>query len=249
MKPCFGATTIATVLLTAGLLTPPPAAAQSTAPSIPRTSDGKPDFSGFWNIQYAPDMAQGKEDQVPYTAAGRAAFQHHDAKDDPTARCLYPGVPRIMSSPYPVQILQTPEYVVMAFEYMRLWRVIPTDHRPHPKKTEPTYMGDNVGWWEGDTFVIDTVGLLGGDKTWLDTAGHQHSDAMHVVERVRRTAVDSLVLDFTLDDPEMYAKPWTSQRIWKPLPPPPGLPMLLEYLCTENNRDLQHLVTTKPAEK
>jgi hypothetical protein len=193
-------------------------------------------------------MAQGKEDQVPYTPAGKAAFQRHDSKDDPTARCLYPGIPRIMSSPYPVQIIQTPDYIVMAFEYMRLWRVIPTDHRPHPKKTEPTFMGDNVGWWEGDTFVIDTIGLWGGDKVWLDTAGHQHSDALHVTERLRRTAPDKLEVDFALDDPEMYATPWVQHRVWKPLPPPPGLPMLLEYLCEENNRDIPHLISTKPAE-
>jgi hypothetical protein len=230
-----------------GLFAPLAASAQASAPPIPRLADGRPDFSGYWSIQYAPDMAQGKEDLVPYTPAGRAAFQHHDSKDDPTARCLYPGVPRIMSSPYPVQIIQTPQFVVMAFEYMRLWRVIPTDHRPHPKKTEPTFMGDNVGWWEGDTFVIDTVGLWGGDKVWLDTAGHQHTDALHVVERLRRTP-DTIALEFTLDDPEMYAKPWTLQRVWKPLPPPPGLPMLLEYLCEENNRDLPHLISTKPAE-
>ena len=146
MKPCFGATTIATALLAAGLCTPSPAAAQSTAPSSPRLSDGKPDFSGYWDLPYFPNMSHGKEDQVPYTPAGLAAYKHHDAKDDPTARCLYPGVPRIMSSPYPMQIIQTPEYVVMAFEYMHLWRVIPTDHREHPKKTEPTFMGDSVGW-------------------------------------------------------------------------------------------------------
>jgi len=247
MKPRLGATTFA-ALLAAYWLTPSTAAAQPTASSIPRLSDGKPDFSGYWNLPYFPNMAQGKEDDVPYTPAGQSAYKHHDAKDDPTARCLYPGVPRIMSSPYPMQIIQTPEYVVMAFEYMHLWRVIPTDHRAHPKKTEPTFMGDSVGWWEGDTFVIDTIGLLGGNNAWLDTAGHQHSDAMHVVERLRRTAPDTLVLDFTVDDPAMYAKPWNHQRIIKPLAPPPGLPMLLEYLCNENNRDLQHLVTTRPAE-
>jgi len=211
--------------------------------------DGKPSFQGYWNLPYTPNMSMGKEETVPYTEVGRAAFENHDSKDDPTSLCLYPGVPRIMSSPYPMQFIQTPEYVVMAFEYMRLWRVIPTDHRPHPANIEPTYMGDSTGWWEGDTFVIDTVGLLGGNKVWLDTAGHQHSDQLHVVERLRRTAPDKIILTFTLEDPVMYAKPWTLERDLTPLKPPPGLPMLLEYLCDENNRDLQHLISTKPNAK
>ena len=210
--------------------------------------DGKPDFQGYWNLPYFPNMAQGKEDEVPYTAAGLAAYKNHDSKDDPTSLCLYPGVPRIMSSPYPMQIIQTPQFLVMAFEYMRLWRVIPTDHRAHSRDVEPTFMGDSVGWWEGDTFVIDTVGLLGGKKTWLDTAGHQHSDQLHVVERLHYQDAKTLLLDFTVDDPVMYAKPWQHHRVIKPLAPPPGgLPMLLEYVCNENNRDIPNLQSTHPA--
>jgi hypothetical protein len=146
-----------------------------------------------------------------------------------------------------MQIIQTPEYVVMAFEYMRLWRVIPTDHRPHPSNLQPTFMGDSTGWWEGDTFVIDTVGLMGEGKTWLDTAGHQHSEKLHVIERLRRTAPDTIMLNFTVDDPVMYAKPWELERVLKPLKQAPGLPMLIEYSCNENNRDVQHLISTKPA--
>jgi hypothetical protein len=105
-------------------------------------------------------------------------------------------------------------------------------------------MGESVGKWDGDTLVIDTVGL--NDRTWLDTAGHQHSDAMHVVERLRRTA-DTIILDFTVDDPKMYSQPWKHERTIRPLAPIPGLPQLIEYACNENNRDLPHLVSTKPA--
>jgi hypothetical protein len=207
----------------------------------------KPDLSGYWNLPYFPNMAPGADAEaaIPYTPLGLAAFKNRDLKDDPTALCHYPGVPRIMSSPYPMQIIQTPEYVVMAFEYMQLWRVVPTDHREHPKNVQPTFMGDSVGWWEGDTFVVDTIGL--NDKTWLDTAGHQHSDALHVIERFRRTAPDTIVLNFTVDDPKMYSKPWNHERILKPLRQTPGLPMILEYECNENNRDVQHLISTKPA--
>lgn len=226
-------------------LAAPPAGAQTSA--IPRTADGKPDFSGFFDIQYTPNMAMGKEDAIPYTPAGKAAYRNHDAKDDPTANCWLPGVPRIMQSPYPAQFVQTPDRLVILFEYMHTFRFIPLNARPHPTDMEPAFMGDSTGHWEGDEIVVDTVGLKGPPWTWLDTAGHQHSDALHVIERFRRTA-DAIEYQYTVDDPKMYAQPWTLKRVYKPLKLSPRIPELIEYSCSENNRDLQHLVTTKPAQ-
>ena len=107
-------------------------------------------------------------------------------------------------------------------------------------------MGDSSGHWEGDTIVVDTVGLKGSPWTWLDTAGHQHSDKLHVTERFRRTP-DNIEYEYTLDDPEMYSAPWTLKRVFNPLKLNPALPELIEYECSENNRDIKHLVTTKPA--
>jgi len=227
-------------------LTSSPAGAQTS--TIPRTADGKPDFSGFFDIQYTPNMALGKEDAIPYTPAGRAAYRNHDAKDDPTANCWLPGVPRIMQSPYPAQFVQTPDRLVILFEYMHTFRSIPLNARPHPTDMEPAFMGDSTGHWEGDEIVVDTVGLKGPPWTWLDTAGHQHSDALHVIERFRRTA-DTIEYQYTVDDPKMYAQPWTLKRVYKPLKLSPRLPELIEYSCSENNRDLQHLVPTKPAQQ
>lgn len=100
--------------------------------SIHRLPDGKPDFSGLYNIPYTPNMAQGKEQDVPYTERGRQAYLNHDAKDDPTANCWFPGVPRIMQSPYPARIVQTHEYLVILFEYETMFRMIPLDGRAHP---------------------------------------------------------------------------------------------------------------------
>jgi len=229
-------------VILAGLLMAGWALAQD---AIPRMPDGKPDLQGYWNIPYTPNLAaNGKEAEVPYTDLGREAFRTHDSKDDPTSLCYYPGVPRIMQSPYPMQILQTPEYVIMAFEYMRLWRVIPTDGRPHPERVEPTFMGDSVGHWEGDTFVVETIGL--NDKTWLDTAGHQHTDQMKVIERFTRKK-DGILMNYDVIDPVMYAKPWNLERTLTPLKASYGLPELIEYACNENNRDVQHLISTKPA--
>jgi hypothetical protein len=91
-------------------------AAAAQTPQIPKMADGKPNFSGYGNLPYFPNMAQNKEAEVPYTPLELAAFKNHDAKDDPTSLCLYPGVPRIMSSPYPMQIVQTRNYVAMLFD-------------------------------------------------------------------------------------------------------------------------------------
>jgi hypothetical protein len=80
----------------------------------------------------------------------------------------------------------------------------------------------------------------------LDTAGHQHSDELHVTERFRRTA-ENIQYEYTVDDPKMYATPWNLSRVFTPLKLIPALPELIEYSCSENNRDMQHLVPTKPA--
>jgi hypothetical protein len=216
------------------------------SPLAAQPAPARPDLSGYWNLPYVPNMAQGKEDTVPYTPAGQAAFRNHDSKDDPTGFCHFPGVPRIMQSPYPVQFVQTGNQLLMLFEYMKMWRAIYTDGRPHNKGVDSTFMGDSVGHWEGDTLVIDTVAL--NDRTWLDTAGHQHSDKLHLIERLRRTAPDSISYEYTVDDPVMYAQPWTQKRVMTPLKPTAGLPELLEYSCNDNNKDLQHLISTKPAQ-
>src|SRR5437868_4051592 len=168
-----------------------------SGPAIPRMPDGKPDFSGLYTIPYTPNMALGKEQDVPYTERGRQAYINHDSKDDPTANCWFPGVPRIMQSPYPARIVQTPEYFVILFEYMTMHRTIPLDGRPHPAKMEPSFMGDSVGHWEGDILVVDTANLKDAPWTWLDTAGHQHSDVLHVIERFRRLP-DKVDYEFTV---------------------------------------------------
>lgn len=221
--------------------------AQSGAPSIPRTADGKPDFQGYWNLPYVPNIALGnKESEVPYTDVGRKAFLEHDSKDDPTSFCWYPGVPRIMQSPYPVQFLQTKEYFIMAFEYMRLWRVVPLDGRPIPENANTEFLGHSTGHWDGDSIVIETAKLKGAPWTWLDTAGHQHSDQLTVSERFTRTP-EGIDYEYTVNDPVMYTKPWTQKRKITPLKVNPGMSALLEYVCTENNKDVQHLMPNRPA--
>jgi len=131
---------------------------------------------------------------------------------------------------------------------MHTFRSIPLNGRPHPANMEPAFMGDSNGHWEGDTLVADTTGLKGPPWTWLDTSGHQHSDQLHVIEKFRHTP-DTIEYEYSVDDPLMYSKPWTLQRVYTPLKLDPGLPELIEYNCDENNKDLQHLISTKPAQE
>ena len=242
------------VLLSSVLLGYAQTASAPSAKATPRGADGKPDFQGFWNLPYVPNMAVGpnrnaatREDLVPYTDLGRKAYLEHDSKDDPTSNCWYPGVPRIMQSPYPAQIIQTKDYFVIGFEYMQMFRSINLNNPPHPENMEPTFMGHSSGKWEDDTLVVETVQLKGSPWTWLDTAGHQHSDQLRVVERFRRLP-EAIEYEYTVFDPVMYKEPWTQKRQITPLKVKPGLPELIEYLCTENNRDVQHLISTKPAQ-
>lgn len=105
-----------------------------------------------------------------------------------------------------MEIIQIPGRVIMLFEYDHFVREVYTDGRQHPKDLNPTWMGDSIGKWEGNTLVIDTVGF--NDKTWLDNDGHPHSEELHIVERIRRVSHDALTIDFTIDDPKAYTKSW-----------------------------------------
>ena len=154
-----------------------------------------------------------------------------DVGPDPTQRCIPPGIPRTMLQPFPWEIVQARDRVIMIFEYQSLVRQIFMDGREHPKDLEPTYMGHAIGKMEGDTLVVDTVGF--NDKTWLDPKGLPHSEALHVVERIRRVDHDTLNVGYTIDDPKSYAKPWTAQVVFKLHPEW----QIQEYVCAENNRN------------
>jgi len=148
--------------------------------------------------------------------------------NDPNFSCLPPGVPNVYTHAYPVEFLQVPGRTIMFFEYGHYVRQIFTDGREHVKDANPTWMGDSIGRWEGDTLVVDSTGF--NDKTWLDVAGHPHSEGMHVVERMRRADHDTLLIDITIDDPQAYTAPLKSQRkyILKP-----GW-NIMEYICEDN---------------
>lgn len=130
--------------------------------------------------------------------------------NDPVYTCFPPGLPRVYLHRKPIEIVQLADEVIMMYEYDRLVRHIYTDGRPHDEFLDPPlWMGDSIGKWEGDTLVVDAIGF--NDKTWLDRIGHPHSDALHLVERLRRLDRDTLVDDIRIEDPKAYTKPWTAQ--------------------------------------
>ena len=137
----------------------------------------------------------------------------HESKTDQVFYCGRPGVPRIGP---PRRIIQLPNEVVFLYEDISgdPYRVIPTDGRPHKKDGNPSYYGDSVGRWDGNTLVIDVVNFV--EDTWFGEDGYFHSDAMHVTERFWRNG-PNLVYQVTVDDPKVLTAPWTmAPRLVKP---------------------------------
>jgi hypothetical protein len=211
------------------------------AKAIPRTADGKPNFSGVWQHPYVPDMAQTRgtdqkgPGQLPFTPAGADNFKSYDvSKFDYTGHCLPFGLLRSVNvGGYPIQIVQDGKYLAMLFEQNTWFHVVYMDGRPHPKQFDnPTWFGHSIGRFDGDTLVIDTVGFNG--LTRLDTIGHPHSAQMHVIQKFTYQGPNSIAYEVTVDDPVMYSKPFTNTRnFWRMEPGEE----LIEYSCEENNRD------------
>jgi len=211
----------------------------------PRLANGHPDFSGVWQT---PRMADVTKDmpcckgagQLPYTAWGKQQWDAYDAaKGDYAGSCLPFGLFRSVGGPHPAQIIQNDKYIAFMFEQNSWFHVTPTDGRPHKKDAEPSWLGDSVGHWEGDTLVIDTVNFNG--KTKLDTDGHPMSDQMHAIERYSRPDLGHINYVLTVDDPKTYTKKWDSVRTWTLRTDWE----IMEYSCEENNKDLYEGHVTK----
>ena len=223
--------TTATVLVLASQHGAAQPAAATNANAIPRMADGHPDFNGVWSGRGHADLSDGLPGGLPLTAAGKAALAAVATQYDPTGFCLYPGVTRITESPYPIEIVARPGRVAVLYEYMRTFRVIPTDGRKHGRDLNPTFFGESVGQWEGDTLVADVFAL--NEKSWLDASGTPHSDALHLIERYRLTDAQHLEYEVTIDDPKFYTMPWKSTMTFTRRPDWE----LIEYACDENNKD------------
>jgi hypothetical protein len=218
--------------------------AKPWAPPIgpaPRTASGKPDLSGVWDHAYVPDMSvsnaqtpslQKASGPLPYTPAGLDNLERYDPEKDGdyTGMCMPFGLTRSMNAPYPIQILQTDTTVAFLFEQNNWFHVVPIKPA-HVVDDNPTWFGDSIARWDGDTLVVDTVDFNG--YTRLDTRGNPHSDRLHLVQTFRRVDAGHLAYTVTIDDPVYYTKPWTNERTWSL-----AKGGLLEYSCEENNKSL-----------
>jgi hypothetical protein len=204
----------------------------------PRNLDGHPDLSGVWSPNTATLQVIAPASAIPFQPWSRALTEERAdgarGKDDPAAYCI-PGMPKLVVLPYPYKIVHAPGMMLILYEGFTTYRQIFTDGRPLPKDAAPTWLGYSVGKWDGDTFVIDTINV--NERTWLDNAGRPHSGAMHLTERYRRRDLGHLDMQLTIDDPKAYTKPWTVNENAVLLPDTD----LLEYICSEDNKDIPHL--------
>jgi hypothetical protein len=198
-----------TVTVTVAGTTPSNAAAgapnNATVKKDPRMADGKPDLTGVYNFAGLPAGTP-----MPTLKPGAEKYRIVRGPTDVRGRttlgtdCKPLGIPQAYITPYPFQIVQTPKLLVMIFEYPNTFRMIPLDGRPHQVDPDPTWNGESVAHWEGDTLVVDAIGF--NDKT--EVHGFMHTDAMHVVERFKRLENGSLQYEVTVEDPNVFAAPW-----------------------------------------
>jgi len=188
--------------------------------------------------QAAVESCQTPEDvpMLPWTATEYKRRQDTLSKDDPVGHCNLPGVPQVNAVPYPYKILQSPTQITILYEAIRTFREIFIDGRKFPEDMQPAWLGYSIGHWDGDTLVVETAGQ--NDKSWLDSGGHPHTEQLRVTEKFRRRNFGTIDLETTIDDPGAYSKPWTVKYELRYMPDTE----LLEYVCTENNKDVEHLV-------
>ncbi len=243
--------------------------APAELPPVPRIPNdpaygvqaGKIDLGGMqkgdWNVPYIINMAtQGRAENgcpviVPFKPAALDLWMDRELANkeagDPESFCLPPGVPRMMYTPYPMQIYQLPDRIVMVYEGgAHVWRLIWMDGRklPNVDDINPDFLGYSVGHWDGDTLVVESNGF--NHETWLDATGHPHGEQLHVTEKYSRPNYNTLRLAATIDDPEYYTEPWTTvtTSTWTANTHGPWSMRggeIMEYICQENNRDLSHL--------
>src|ERR1700722_7045842 len=211
-------------------LTPASGTAGSTSVATPRMPDGKPNLTGVYN------SAGGARDAVqPALKPGAEKYKVVRGPTDAGvySTCMPTGVPLAYFVPYQWEIVQGLDKVVILYEYLHMFRVV-SMNGVHPADPDPTWMGDSIGHWEGDTRVVDTVGFNA--RTELP-GGFRHSEALHVVERFHRADFDHLQWEATIEDPKVFAKPWTLTRTF---PLRTDLEKVDEYVC-ENNKDYKDL--------
>jgi hypothetical protein len=167
---------------------------------------------------------------LPFTPAGLENMKNYNPERDGdyTGMCMPYGLMRSMNAPYPMQIFQNDKYIAFLFEVSTWFHVVPFRNE-HPEDPDPTWFGDSIAKWDGDTLIVDTIGFNG--YTRLDTVGRPHSDKLHLVQTFRMIDAGHIAYKVTITDPVYYTEPWTNERTMTL-----SNGELLEYSCEENNR-------------
>lgn len=238
-----------------------------SAQNVPRMPDGKPNFTGLWQslgtanwdmedhsakagpltqlgaIGATPaGMGIVEGGSIPYQPAAleqRKKNQASRLKEDPEAKCYMPGVPRATYLPFPFQIIQGTDKILIAYEFATSNRTV--EMKKHAPAPVDSWMGWSNGRWEGDTLVIDVTGLNG--KTWLDRAGNFVSNKAHIVERYTLSDANHIQYEATIEDPTVFTRPWKIslplyRRVEKNA-------QLLEFKCVEFAEELLYGDLTK----
>ena len=268
----FGRWATTTAVIAVGwLLGMTSATAQLADYQAPLTADGSPDLNGIWqsintanwNIEphaAGPSVVRelgaiaavpaglGVVDggEIPYRPEARAQRDENFAKRlelDPEIKCYLPGVPRATYLPFPFQIIQSRQHVMLIHEYAGAVRTIYMEnHTPPPA---PTWMGWSNGSWDGETLVVDSSGFNG--QTWFDRAGNFHSDALHVIERFTPRSADTMMYEVSIEDPNVFTQPWTmSMPLYRRVEPNAEI---LEFRCVEFVEDLIYGHLSKQPER
>ncbi len=203
----------------------------------------RPDLRGLWagGARNIGELMEEIGQPIPFTDYGRERWESVDLALNPNGYCLPPGPQRAITGPSPFLIVQSDDVIAFLHENHGMYRPIYMDGRGHPEDIldYPQFRGHSIGSWEGDTLVVDTVAI--NERTWLDSYGLEHSLGLHLVERFRLTDPDTLEYSVTFEDPEFYREPWTlTFDLERQVDT-----RLIEYVCSENERDLVRLRSTQ----
>jgi hypothetical protein len=234
---CLAPVVAAAMTAACGQLQPPAAAPALDAATQAWAALAKyPDWSGVWEVDWRNERGSPPRPPMKFTPEWQAkadAYQAGKAKGEnlqsEAANCVPPGLPGIMTQPYPIQFLYQPKEIVMLIETYMQFRQIWTDGRGHQEDPDLTFYGDSIGHWDGDTLAVDTTGL---NPQNLIAPGIGHSDQLHIVERIHRLDADWLEITTTLTDPVVLAEPYTSNTYYRHRDD-----VIREYICLENNHD------------
>ena len=204
-------------------------AAAGASTAIRRTPDGKPDFSGVYGWANLFGGRGGGAAPALKPGAEKYRVTRGPLDTGATSDCLPLIPPNSFGVPYEFQFIQNKDYLVIFHEYPGTFRIIPLDGEPHQADPDPSWLGDSVGHWEGDTLVVDTIGYNEG--FWMDRRGSPTTEKLHTLEKFTRTNDRTIHYETLVDDPGAYTKPWSSafDLRWE------AGTELFEYVCQQMN--------------